>query len=270
MKERIGLLYFSPTNTTKKICSSIAAGLGENNPQLINMAMPSIRSELIKDPTPFTADLDHLIVGAPVYTGKLPLQVIDCLNSLKGEGKTCTAVVVYGNRDYGVALKQMVELLSDHNFSVVSAGAFIGQHSYSDLIPVAMGRPDDQDLNIAFKFGKDSTSRKLSISLENVPVQLDLFSKSKNYTPLVPHFIETNCTSCSLCSEYCPTGIISSDTGDFLSKEAKKQCIGCMACVQVCANSARILKPDFVNKFIVKYVLRNASKSRVEPLTIFA
>lgn len=242
--------------------------MDDNNAQLINITLPSIRTEVIKNPTHFTNNLDHLIVGAPVYNGKLPLQVIESLGSMKGKDKTCTAVVVYGNRDYGIALKQMVVLLSSQNFSVISAGAFVGQHSYSDVIPVAIGRPDDQDLTIAFNFGSESDNRDVPISPDDIPVQLDMFSKSKNYTPLIPDFIETNCSNCGLCSEFCPTGIIASKTGNFLSIEAKKDCIGCMACVQICENSARVLKPNFVNKFLVKWILKKASNSRVEPITI--
>lgn len=268
MFNRIGILYFSPTNTTLKICNAIASGIGYKNINHINLTSPHIREDLINNNKKFTTDIDHLIVGAPVYTGKMPLQVIECLEKINGYGITATAIVVYGNRDYGVALRKMVEMLSAKNFNVTSAGAFIGQHSYSDLIPVAMGRPDDKDLKTAYDFGKGIKSIKQPISFNNVPVQLDMFSKSKKYTPLVPVFNKSNCSNCGICSEYCPTGIISSKTGDFISKEAKKDCIGCMACVYKCENNARMLKPDFINRFLVKWVLKKASKTRVEPLTI--
>ena len=110
--KRIGILYFSPTNTTKKICKAIAFGMGVKDPVDLNITIPEFRANLTSNPNKILNNIDHLIIGAPVYSGKLPIQVIECLKSIDGNGKKCTAVVVYGNRDYGIALYQMVEILS--------------------------------------------------------------------------------------------------------------------------------------------------------------
>ena len=146
IKERIGVLYFSPTNTTKKICKAIASGMGAKDPVDLNITNPDFRTKLASNSNVILENIDHIIIGAPVYSGKLPIQVTECLLSLSGNGKKCTAVVVYGNRDYGFALYNMVSILSSNNFNVLAAGAFIGQHTYSDIVPVAIGRPDKSDL----------------------------------------------------------------------------------------------------------------------------
>ncbi|PPA79910.1 MAG: hypothetical protein C00003105_00097 [ANME-2 cluster archaeon HR1] len=143
MTKRIGILYFSPTNTTKKICRAVALGMGTKNPQTLDMTFPDTRTEIIANPNTVTANIDHLIIGAPVHSGKLPLQAMECLIAIGGNGKECSAIVVYGNRDYGIALYRMVEILSKNGFGVTAVGAFIGQHTYSDIVPVAMGRPDE-------------------------------------------------------------------------------------------------------------------------------
>ncbi|MCK7511301.1 MAG: hypothetical protein MZV70_49430 [Desulfobacterales bacterium] len=57
------------------------------------------------------ADIDHLIVGAPVYFGKIPVQAADCIKAVRGTGKRATVIVVHGNRDFGVALYRLVEIL---------------------------------------------------------------------------------------------------------------------------------------------------------------
>ncbi len=45
-------------------------------------------------------------------------------------------------------------------FTPLSAGAFIGEHSYSTTnMPIAAGRPDASDLQIAFHFGQDSLKK---------------------------------------------------------------------------------------------------------------
>lgn len=268
MPQKTGIIYFSPTGTTEKICRAIVSGMKGNSVRFVNVTLPEKRSGLIASPAHFTEDLGHLIIGAPVYAGKIPLQVIDSLNVLNGQGKTCTVVAVYGNRDYGIALKQMIEIATRKGFLVTSAGAFIGQHSYSDVIPVAMGRPDYKDVEIAIDFGRRIQSLKQPLAFEDIPVQLDMFSKSKKYSPLIPVFISSRCTHCSICSRHCPTGIISPETGDFLSKAEKKECIGCMACVKSCRYEARRAHPNIVMKFLIRKILKKASYIRTEPLTI--
>ena len=79
MKKRIGVVYFSPTNTTKKICKAIALGMEAEAPVDLNITKPDFRAKLTSNPNKIVDNIDHLIFGAPVYTGKLPIQVIDCL-----------------------------------------------------------------------------------------------------------------------------------------------------------------------------------------------
>jgi len=267
--KRIGILYFSPTNTTKEICKAIAFGMGAKDPIEFNITNPDFRTKLASDPNAIFENIDHIIFGAPVYSGKLPLQVIECLKSISGNEKKCTAVVVYGNRDYGFALYQMVKMLSNNNFNVLAAGTFIGQHSYSDIIPVAIGRPDKSDLEKAYNFGSDSLNASSYLSLEDIPVQRDMISKSENYTSIQPVFKSEKCIHCGTCSERCPMNIISPETGNWLNQEAKKQCIGCMACVSDCKDNARFMRANLVMRLMLKYVLRKAAVERLEPLTIF-
>lgn len=166
--KRIGILCFSPTNTTKKICNVVALGMGEKDPQIFNMTQPDIRTKIFTEPNMVTAHSDHFIIGAPVYFGKIPAQSIECLRFIHGNGKECTAIVVYGNRDFGIALYQLVEILSHNGFGVIAAGAFIGQHSYSDVVPVAIGRPDKSDIEKAYSFGVKSLSDSKYLSPKDI------------------------------------------------------------------------------------------------------
>lgn len=267
--KRIGVLYFSPTNTTKKICMAISLGMGVKDPVDLNITIPDFRAKLTSNPNAILDNIDHLIIGAPVYSGKLPIQVIECLKSIGENGKGCTAVVVYGNRDYGMALYHMVEILTKNNFNVLAAGTFIGQHSYSDILPVATGRPDKTDLEKAFNLGSESLKTSNYLSLVDIPVQRDIFSTSENYNPIQPGFKSEKCTHCRICSKRCPMNIISPETGNWLNQEAKKQCIGCMACVSSCKDKARFLRANFGMRLILKTILKKASVQRQEPLTIF-
>jgi ferredoxin len=264
-----GILYFSPTNTTRKICLAISRGIGDNHPAELNITLPSQRDYFNANSGSLLEKFDHLVVGAPVYTGKLPVQTIEVLKSLPEKEMRCTIAVVYGNRDYGIALRQMVELLVDKGYQIAGAGAFIGQHSYSDVIPVAMDRPDERDLEMAAAFGGESLRRLTPLLPDDIPVQLDMFSKSEKYTPLKPVFYPDRCSECGDCAETCPTGIISIDTGGYIHEKATEDCIGCMACVRSCENDARMAKPGWIMKQMIRYILRKAAKQRLEPMTLF-
>lgn len=270
ISKQIGIVYFSPTNTTKQICKSIASGMGSNEPDDFNITKPDFREKLMFNQAAIIDNIDHLIIGAPVYAGKLPVQVIECLNALSGKGKECTVVVVYGNRDYGVALLNLAEILSKKGFKIVAAGAFIGQHSYKDIIPIAIGRPDKNDLKLAFNFGKNSLDNSKHLAIEKIPKQVDWISKSKSYFKSVSvKYLPENCTQCGICAKHCPIGIISTETGDYLSKKAKNDCIACMACVFECKYNARIIEANFLSKLILRTHLKKASMQRLEPLIIF-
>jgi Pyruvate/2-oxoacid:ferredoxin oxidoreductase delta subunit len=268
MKKNIGIMCFSPTNTTRKVCNAIASGMKSDTPLVLDMTRPDTRAEIISDAKAATKNADHLIIGAPVYSGKLPLQVIECLGALKGDGKECSAVVVYGNRDYGIALHHMVEILLQNGFKVIAACAFIAQHSYSDIAPVAMGRPDISDIEKAHNYGAKILGSSRHLGLKDIPAQVDMISKSKIYSSLKPSDNENKCVRCGRCAKACPSGILSQETGRYISNAAKKQCIGCMACVKSCRQEAKVLKANPIVKTVLKYILRHALTQRNEPFII--
>jgi len=246
----------------------MAAGLGDVKPLMVNMTSPEIRRHITSHSKPVTENIDHLIVGSPVHSGKLPVQVVRCLKEIAGHGRKCSVAVIYGNRDYGIALRSLVELLSEAGFNVVSAGAFIGQHTYSDIVPVAMNRPDFTDLKIAFTLGLESQHTANALSPDDIPIQLDKYSASSEYTSLKPTYHKKRCQHCGLCADACPLGLIASDSGCLISTRSKKQCIGCMACVKKCRQKARIIKVNPMVKLIMSRLLKQAVKECREPLII--
>ncbi len=268
MKNHIGLLYFSPGSTAKKVGHAIATGLGANEPKVFDITAFQSRSEIMEIPETVTSSIEYLIVGGPVYSGKLPLQFIDALKLIMGKGIKCCAFVVYGNRDYGIALHQMVEVLSNNQFDMIGAAAFIGQHSYSDIIPVAVGRPDKSDLDKAVEFGRNSLLSGTNIELGDVPIQLDRMSRSEKYDSIKPVHLAKECIKCRKCAKKCPMNLLSSETGTYLTRSSKKLCIGCMACVKSCKTKARVNKVNPIVKLVVKTILKKASRERKEPLMI--
>ncbi len=268
MTKQIGIMIFSPTSTTEKVCRSIAMGMGAKEIKVFDITFPETRALIKANAKTVFDNVDHLIVGSPVHSGKLPVQVIESLNAMEGKGKDCTAVVVYGNRDFGVALFNMVELLSLSGFKITGGGAFIGQHSYSDIVPVALGRPDKMDMEKAFQFGADSLNFSNELNLNNIPRQMDSVSRSEKYSCLKPEHNKKQCIGCGLCAKKCPVGLLSSTTGLYMNKVSKEKCIGCNACVNSCSQKAKKSRANLIIKLVMKGILREASNTRREPLII--
>ena len=93
------------------------------------------------------------IRDSPVYSGRVPAVLIDCIDQFEGDGAKAVVVGVYGNRHYDDALLEAADLLGERGFKVIAAGAFIGEHSMAPR--VGAGRPDADDLAVAAQFGHD-------------------------------------------------------------------------------------------------------------------
>ncbi|TVQ17166.1 MAG: 4Fe-4S dicluster domain-containing protein [Spirochaetaceae bacterium] len=262
---KVAVMCFSPTGTTRRVCLEIAQGISDSDPTVLDLTLPDGRTVFMGDPERLVADYDHVVVGVPVYGGKIPPLARDVLSLVKGHGRPATAVAVYGNRDFGVALRRLCQMLESNGFQVVSAGAFIGEHSYSAVVPVALNRPDAADLDNARLFGSQSARASGVLAVDDVEEQLDMFSKSPNIAALKPRYLAASCTQCGSCSEVCPIGIIASGSGAYASSELRKRCIGCMACVRTCPSNARRNEANLMERLMLGMVLKKPSRERLEP-----
>ena len=162
--------YFSPTDTTKKTVEAIARGIRPVI-NILDLTLPSAR-----EAQHHFGPEDLLVIGAPVYGGRIPLVEEEALRHIHG---SCTPVVlaaVYGNRAYEDALLEQRDLLSCQGFIPAAAGAFIGEHSFGNVI--AAGRPDAQDLAKCADFG-----RQIAFWLQNSTVG-DFSLKVPGHYPL--------------------------------------------------------------------------------------
>ena len=161
------LVFFSPTHTSAKIARAIGEGIGMGR---------RIETDLTLDESDSPIEINDslTVIAAPVYGGRVAPVALQRIKRLKGNNSPAIVVVVYGNRDYEDALLELRDTVASLGFTPLSAGAFIGEHSYSTAeMPVAAGRPDATDLQIARTFGADSL-KKLEKAMQNY------FSKQEN------------------------------------------------------------------------------------------
>lgn len=265
----INTMYFSATETTKKIVSGIGAeiskGIDKERTTIntIDFTRPGVRNL----PVSFTKD-DLVVVGVPVYAGRVPNVLLKYLNSITGNGASAISVVVYGNRNYDDALIELRDILELNGFKVIAGGAFIGEHSFSKTL--AKDRPDVKDMAVVKDFADKICAKILTQdNLENVavkgnsPYRKYYMPKNKDGSPVdirkVTPKTNSDCTNCKLCVEVCPMGSIDQDDVSKLNGI----CIKCGACIKKCPVQAKYYdSEDYLRH---KYELEIDFASRREP-----
>lgn len=250
MVDTTHIVFFSPTHTSAKIARAIGEGIGMGR---------RIETDLTLDESTSPIEIKNAltIIAVPVYAGRVAPIALQRLQRLKGENAPAILVAVYGNRDYEDALVELRDESIKWGFTPLSAGAFIGEHSYSrPNMPVAEGRPDTNDLLMAQSFGKDSF-RKLKES----ETLSDFFIKGNipyRYvgpsTPAAPVCTD-GCFACGECIEICPTHAISLNDEGIIKTEVTK-CIKCCACVKECPNEARVFDTPYTPMLHEKCAMR--------------
>lgn len=254
------LIYFSPTHTSKQVAEAIVRGTGITNVVTIDLTLQPAQ-DIVFD------ELSLAIIVVPVYGGHVAPLALDRLLSVRGTNTPVALVVVYGNRAYEKSLIELDFWAVENGFKVIAGATFIGEHSFSsEKYPVAAGRPNKEDLDLAEDFGRkiaakleaaDDTDKLYGIDVRNIrrPRQpfFPLFRFLRKVialrksgtpvprTPWIPD--ESMCVHCGMCAENCPSGAIVS--GDELKVDTDK-CIKCCACVKVCSQQARVYDTPFV------------------------
>ena len=250
-------VYFSPTGTTKKIICAIAQGLEIEQSKGVDLTLKQNNEE----PIVFSKD-EILIIGVPIYYGRVPKLVLDRISGLRGDNTPAIIVTVYGNAKVDDALSELKNVIESASFNVIAAATFIGEHSFSTTEkPIAINRPDKSDLEKATDFGK-----QIQVKLNNDVINMLAMDDKTPYndvTPIdlgVPEVDETKCHNCKTCYSVCPTGAINVELG---VKESDSSCILCCACIKSCPENARISTSDTMDEIRTK--LHSVCKIRKEP-----
>jgi ferredoxin len=242
-------IYFSPSSTTKKVVEQIASNFS-NKKETYDLLNFNSQKEFSSD--------DIAIVGMPVFAGRIPKSGRERLAKLKGDNTKAIAVVNYGNAHVSDALLELVDLLKENNFDVIAAASTVSHHSI--FSGVAVGRPDESDIEKINEFGKKCQEKiESGESLESEIPGNRPYTDYKQL-PFVISCDEMLCAFCYDCVSICPEKAIPDD--DPIDTDLDL-CSRCTACIHICPEDARMFSGEaFETK---KPAFEQANSERKEP-----
>jgi ferredoxin len=264
--ESLKLIYFSPTGTTKKIIEKVAQGINHSTEEIADITKPEGRKQQLQ-----TSENDLLVIGVPVYFGRVQTNAIEWLHTLEAHNTPAVCIVVYGNREYDDALLELKDTTIRKGCVTIACAAYIGEHSFSNLeTPIAAGRPDADDLNRAELFGKKIREKILSVPLINHIADItlpgnypyvDMIDSKKRLSSVDFITVGNSCLQCGVCAQYCPVRAIDSESSKLIDT---RKCILCHACIKACPQNARTIKNDMIKN--IAFRLSQTCQARKQPI----
>lgn len=237
-------VYYSGCGRTRRLLRGMAEAAGEAL-MLPVRELDYSRPEAREKSYCFT-QTDLVFWGSPTYAGRLPNVLLPFLRgNFTGGGAAAVAVVLYGNRSYDDALKELCEVLTGNGFLAAAGAAVTAEHAFAPVL--AHGRPNGEDRAAAAEF-----ARKTALTLRGrehpIPVTvpgrepigayytpLGLDGEPARFLKARPKTDPEQCTRCGLCAAVCPMGSIPREE----PTECTGICIKCQGCIRECPAGAK-------------------------------
>ncbi|MGN0348784.1 MAG: EFR1 family ferrodoxin [Roseburia sp.] len=239
-------LYYSATGNTAKVVKAVTEKIAQElglPAKYMTYTSPASREKDYE-----FGEGDLVIVGTPVYAGRVPNKMLPFLQTrLHGKGALALPVVTFGNRAYDNSLRELGRELIGRGFCVVGGAAVVAQHAFANKL--GANRPTEEDLCGLRAFAKQvadklETEERELLQSKEVPGEEEV---GAYYTPLgidgkptvflkaKPKTHMDKCTVCNVCVKCCPMGAITLNKPD----EVPGVCIKCQACVKKCPTGAK-------------------------------
>lgn len=178
--KKITVAYFSPTGNVEKVVRWVAENIQKvlGSPKLVYFDFlppesrgnsgPATGEQAVQQPLEF-GEGDLLVIGVPVYAGRVPNRILPFIQSgfkatEPATGQTsagqaspiCVPIVCFGNRSHDDALAELAMEMRNSGFIVPAGAAIVTEHSFCPEI--GTDRPDEKDMeqirDFATKVGK--------------------------------------------------------------------------------------------------------------------
>lgn len=223
-------IYFSPAGHTKTVVELILSQL-KNGRECVDL------TDAGKRPDYGFTEAEAVIVGVPVFAGRIPATAVRRLKTLHGRRTPAVLVVTYGNREYEDALIELKDIMAEQGFCPVAAAAVAVQHSI--VTKIAENRPDDSDRRRLRKFAGKVEERLDTLSGTAQPEELKVPGNRPYrpyHSPSIKIKVGGGCNGCGECIRKCPVQAISRTDAKITDEE---RCISCMRCIVVCPTQSR-------------------------------
>lgn len=216
--ESVWAVYFSACGSTRRVLRRMAEAAGEAlalSVRELDYTLPPAREQNYA-----FGEGDLIFWGSPTYAGRLPNVLLPFLRGhFTGGSAAAVAVVLYGNRGYDDALKELCEVLSGNGFCPAAAAEFARKTAHTL-------RERERPIPAAVPGREPIGPYYTPLGLDGEPAR---FLKAKPVTD------PASCTRCGLCAARCPMGSIPKEEPTVCSGI----CIKCQACVKGCPNGAK-------------------------------
>ena len=223
---KVSGIYFSPTGITKSVVRYMLAEFDAQQEE-IDLTPYENRDNA------YSFDENELvIIGMPVYGGRVPITAEDRIKLLRGNNTPAVLAATYGNIHYSNAVFELQSIAASIGFITIGAAIVVSEHNV--VSGIGTGRPDAQDFSAVSSF-IEQIKTKLSHSdhFESIVIKGEMPKTPRIDPPIWPHG-NRQCNNCGICNKLCPVQAI-----DDPRKKAGNVCIHCMRCIKYCPQKAR-------------------------------